>query len=227
MRLLMAHTRALSNKLSSDAIITVIYLLTMKPIIAFFTTLFSTVFAAHLIPFRVQHPDELPTVPDIKVSIQLGVMSRCPDALLCESTFNDVLSRVIDKVDISLVYIAKINSSEPDFGISCLHGPEECAGNVQQLCANKYAPSKKNWWEFVRCQNYQGRESIGEPDVALKCAHTAGIDWKTSGVGQCTGLDGNGKGSEGVALLKKSVLLSEKMNIKWVFVLFPDSCNHN
>ena len=79
----------------------------MKPIFAFFTTLFSTVLAAHLIPFRVQSQDELQTISDVKVSIQLGVMSRCPDALLCESIFNEVLSRAIDKVDLSLVYIAK------------------------------------------------------------------------------------------------------------------------
>ena len=44
---------------------------------------------------------------DVKVPVQLGVMSRCPDALLCESVFNDVLKEVADKVDLSLVYIAK------------------------------------------------------------------------------------------------------------------------
>ena len=79
----------------------------MMRIFVFFTTLFSTVIAVHLIPFRVQYQDELRTISDIKVPIQLGVMSRCPDALLCESTFNEVLSRVIDKIDLSLVYIAK------------------------------------------------------------------------------------------------------------------------
>lgn len=109
----------------------------------------------------------------------------------------------------------RINDAEPDFGISCMHGPEECAGNVQQLCVNKYAPLK-NWWEFVICQDYQGRESIGGSDVALKCANTAGIDWETSGAGQCAGLDGSGKGSEGVALLRESVLLTEQMNVKCV-----------
>lgn len=104
-----------------------------------------------------------------------------------------------------------------------MHGPEECAGNVQQLCVNKYAAS--NWWEFVMCQNYQGREHIGEPDVALKCANTASIDWETSGAGQCAGLDGSGKGSEGVALLKESVLLAERMNVKCVLsLLLPDIC---
>jgi len=51
------------------------------------------------------------TVPwyavDVRVPVQLGVMSRCPDALLCESVFNAVLKEVADKVDLSLVYIAK------------------------------------------------------------------------------------------------------------------------
>ena len=76
-------------------------------IFIFFISLTSTVIAANLIPFRVQHQDELRTISDVKVPIQLGVMSRCPDALLCETTFNEVLSRVIDKVDLSLVYIGK------------------------------------------------------------------------------------------------------------------------
>ena len=106
-----------------------------------------------------------------------------------------------------------------------MHGPEECAGNVQQLCVNKYAPFK-NWWEFVMCQNYQGREYVGEPEVALRCANTAGIDWATSGAGQCAGLDGSGKGPEGVALLKESILLTEQMNVRCVLsMLFPDSCS--
>ncbi|TFK43541.1 hypothetical protein BDQ12DRAFT_561142, partial [Crucibulum laeve] len=149
---------------------------------------------------------------NVKVPVQLGVMSRCPDALLCESTFNEVLHEVAGKVDISLIYVATIDSAEPDFGVRCMHGPEECAGNVQQLCAAKYSPSE-TWWEFVQCQNYQGREKIGEADVALKCAKAAGIDWDESGIGQCAGLDGSGKGTEGVQLLQKSVVLGKKLGI--------------
>ena len=72
----------------------------------FFTALFSTIIA-DIIPFRVQDQDELRTTTDIKVPVQLGVMSRCPDALICESAFNEVLNRVTDKVDLSLVYIGK------------------------------------------------------------------------------------------------------------------------
>jgi hypothetical protein len=44
---------------------------------------------------------------DVKVPVVLGVMSRCPDAILCESVFNRVLQRAGNKVDISLSFIAK------------------------------------------------------------------------------------------------------------------------
>jgi hypothetical protein len=91
-----------------------------------------------------------------------------------------------------------------------MHGAEECAGNVQQLCVHKYAPFW-NWWEFVKCQNYQGRDNIGKPEVALKCAQRAGIDWKTGGAGVCAG---SGKASEGVRLLRESVILSHELGVK-------------
>ncbi|KAJ3930007.1 MAG: hypothetical protein NXY57DRAFT_1014076 [Lentinula lateritia] len=150
---------------------------------------------------------------DIKVPVTLGVMSRCPDALLCENSMDAVLKKVGNKIDLKLVYIAKINSSEPDFGATCMHGPEECAGNVQQLCAAKYSPFA-NWWEFVQCNNYEGRNKIGLPDTARKCAHTAQIDLETSGVGECAGLDASGKGAEGVRLLHKSVALGKTMGLE-------------
>ena len=44
---------------------------------------------------------------DFKVPVELGVMSRCPDALICEGLFNHVLQRVSNKVDLTLRYIAK------------------------------------------------------------------------------------------------------------------------
>lgn len=165
---------------------------------------------------------------NVKVSVQLGVMSRCPDALLCESVFNGVMERVAEKMELSLTYVAKyghstivspsyvssrIDASEPDFGVRCKHGPDECAGNVQQLCVAKHEPLS-SWWEFVQCQNYEGIEKIGNAEVTLKCARIAGIDWNSSQAGECAGLDGNGKGTEGVKLLQKSVVLSHQLGIE-------------
>lgn len=46
-------------------------------------------------------------VADVKVPVQLGVMSKCPDALFCESVFDVVRGEVKEKIDLSFVYIAK------------------------------------------------------------------------------------------------------------------------
>ena len=56
----------------------------------------------------LQQPDILNPVvevEDVKVPVVLGVMSQCPDALICEATFDKVLSQVGDKVDLSLSFI--------------------------------------------------------------------------------------------------------------------------
>jgi len=147
-----------------------------------------------------------------RVPVMLGVMSRCPDALLCETLFDKVIPKVAPKIDLSLAYVAKINSSDSEFGVTCPHGRDECAGNVQQLCVAKYTPMRA-WWEFVMCQNYQGRDQIGTPDVAFRCARTAKIDWADSGVGRCAGLDGSGTGAEGVLLLQKSIWITNLLGI--------------
>jgi hypothetical protein len=138
-------------------------------------------------------------------------MSQCPDAVLVEGVFDHVLKSVDDKVDFQLTYIGHINHSEPDFGVTCKHGPVECAGNVQQLCAAKYEEFS-SWWLFLQCQNYHTRE-IGTPDVALKCAKIAKFDWENGKTGKCAGVDGSGKGAEGVALLQESVVNSEALGI--------------
>ena len=42
---------------------------------------------------------------DVKVPVTLGVMSRCPDALLCEAVFDKVVAQVGDKMELSLSFI--------------------------------------------------------------------------------------------------------------------------
>ena len=56
-----------------------------------------------------QFPISLTPVLDnhVRVPVLLGVMSRCPDALLCESVFDGVLKHTWDIVDISLSFIGK------------------------------------------------------------------------------------------------------------------------
>lgn len=94
--------------------------------------------------------DELQRVP-----VTLGVMSRCPDALYCETIFDQVLlasakqlllhsgtfsqqqtaatTTVNDLVDLQLSFIGTPNSTAST-GVECRHGEQECQGNVQELC---------------------------------------------------------------------------------------------
>ncbi|KAI6105591.1 hypothetical protein F5141DRAFT_1006319 [Pisolithus sp. B1] len=150
-------------------------------------------------------------VSDVKVPVVLGVMSRCPDALLCESVWDRVLQRVGDKVDISLSFIAKPNASDEIYGVTCLHGMEECAGNVHELCVAKYHPTPE-WWSFLHCENFQGRAQVGLPDTAVKCAEVAGFQWENDRARECAG--DNGQGHEGVRLLQESVKTSMQLGIK-------------
>jgi hypothetical protein len=69
----------------------------------------------------------------------------------------------------------------------------------------------------VQCQNYQGRDRIGASDVALNCAKNAGFDWVDSGAGECAGVDGSGRGAEGVSLLQDSVKATKILGIKYAF----------
>ncbi|GAA5954451.1 hypothetical protein JCM10213_003049 [Rhodosporidiobolus nylandii] len=83
------------------------------------------------------------------VHVQLGVMSRCPDAQLCEAVWDRVLEAKVqlegrgtvevgELVRMDMVYIARENSTAPYGGVQCMHGDLECRGNVQQLCAAKH-----------------------------------------------------------------------------------------
>jgi len=106
----------------------------------------------------------------------------------------------------------RFNASDDEFGVTCMHGREECAGNVQQLCVAKHTPMR-TWWEFVMCQNYHGRGDIGSPEVALKCARTARFDWEDSGVARCVGSDDSGPGDQGVRLLHNSIRVTQVLGI--------------
>jgi hypothetical protein len=95
----------------------------------------------------------LQTKPKL-VSVQLAVMSKCPDAQFCETVMDRVFPVVKDKISApKTIYIGQLNSSSP-YGVSCMHGPSECRGNIQQLCVRKHSDSWQNWWRFIGCQNY-------------------------------------------------------------------------
>jgi hypothetical protein len=94
-------------------------------------------------------------------------MAKCPDAELCEGIFvgslsphtavrayaplqDKVIDRVGELVDLELVYIANVNMTENEFGVSCKHGREECLANIHQLCVRQANPDPSAWFQCAQ-----------------------------------------------------------------------------
>ncbi|OAQ31629.1 hypothetical protein K457DRAFT_30462 [Linnemannia elongata AG-77] len=123
------------------------------------------------------------------IDITLFVMSRCPDAIKCESTFSQVFqAEGLPEINPALSYIGSINETETtttelDLSttsttttttvvtkVNCKHGPLECAGNTQQLCFREFFPDYKVWVPFVTTMNSWQPRRIGEPVYAREVA---------------------------------------------------------
>jgi len=159
-----------------------------------------------------QYPTLCAEEPPVKVPVVLGVMSRCPDAIYCEGVIDEVLGEVGELVEVELTFIGRLNTSDTEYGVTCMHGPLECAGNVHELCAASreldLPTSPPQWWTFTQCLNSLGRDMIGLDASARACALQAGIDWTApDGVGSCV------SSGEGVDLLKESVRVTSELGI--------------
>lgn len=159
-----------------------------------------------------------------RVDVSIGVMSKCPDAFFFENAFSRALERVNQKINLSLYYIAKSNTSS-SFGATCKHGDDECRGNIHQLCViDSLNPSKAGkrydlgpsaaqrlWWDFIQCENYVGGVNrIGQESLAKQCIKAIGgvPDWNLDGLKKCA------EGKKGRELLKASIREAEKRDIE-------------
>ncbi|GAA6064488.1 hypothetical protein JCM10212_002608 [Sporobolomyces blumeae] len=109
------------------------------------------------------------------VPLSLGVMSKCPDAAICEALIDRVLDShtaatgrqvVGDLVDLELLYIARSNASSSEStydGLVCLHGPSECTANVQQLCAAHYWSSTSSYASLDELDDGEGTDRADKP----------------------------------------------------------------
>ncbi|GAA5935716.1 hypothetical protein JCM1841_003647 [Sporobolomyces salmonicolor] len=197
--------------------------------------------AASPIQLPLLWPSPFPSSPRVnststKVPLTLGVMSKCPDAEICETVMDRVLDThtggiggggkdevVGDLVKLGLVFIAKEQANET-YGVSCMHGELECKGNVQQLCAIEHWGEEVkggaelrttgrekqwgDWWDFVQCMNYGPRSRIGDRAAAKECASVVGRDWNDE-MHRCTATNG----TEGAQLLQHSLRAAESMGI--------------
>ncbi|KAJ3013251.1 hypothetical protein HKX48_005854 [Thoreauomyces humboldtii] len=116
---------------------------------------FGDVGAGHRI--AVGAPPAPPPSNGDKVSVDLFVMSKCPDAVYCEGVFANVLARVGEITDLKTHYIAALNETA-QYGTQCKHGPDE-----------------SRWFNFVLCTNRDFRSGDAARDVA--CARSVHVDY--------------------------------------------------
>ncbi|SJX66585.1 uncharacterized protein SRS1_16807 [Sporisorium reilianum f. sp. reilianum] len=168
-------------------------------------------------------PDSYDALGLQRVNVTLAVMSRCPDALACEAAFDKVLDRVNAKTRLTMTYIGTLDDKKhTKYGASCMHGDQECAGNIQQLCVQDalnpvragedfdLSPSaaQKKWWNFLQCQNYAGLSRIGDESLAQRCLRVVdGPSWDKDGIQKCV------EGNKGRKLLQKSIQASKRLSL--------------
>mmetsp|Transcript_3126 Transcript_3126/g.7276 ORF Transcript_3126/g.7276 Transcript_3126/m.7276 type:complete len:246 (-) Transcript_3126:122-859(-) len=149
-----------------------------------------------------------------KVVVEFFVMSKCPDAELCEETFLPVLRDLAGLVEVKFTYIGTVKGTD----VECMHGPPECAGDRQRLCVQETA-TVPELLSFALCQD-KDRAKI--PQNGEACATTAGLD--TAEVTACW------SGTSGDELLKASVKHAAAESIQTsctVQIQSKDFCVHD
>jgi len=83
---------------------------------------------------------------------------------------------------------AFVGEDDGNGNFDCLHGPDECAGDIIELCAYNMTlnVSQYGWWKMGVCMQ---SDYANIPGNAQNCAQQAGLDWNainncvTSGLG--------------------------------------------
>lgn len=140
----------------------------------------------------VQILDDKPLVP-----LEAHIMSKCPDAKDClKMLVLPTMQRVIDKVNFTLSYIGTPTDND---GVDCMHGPEECLGNIIELCAAKLYPDPKIYLGFTMCMT-RDYHDIPSKSLVEDCALEHGIDFDK--LNECSIADNGGLG---MGLLRDSI----------------------
>ncbi|KAG9246564.1 hypothetical protein BJ878DRAFT_533159 [Calycina marina] len=129
------------------------------------------------------------------VPLEAHIMSKSGDARDCLRELAGLsvlptMQKVLDKVDFTLSYIGTPTNND---GVSCKHGPEECMGNIIELCAAELYPDPKTYLGFTMClaRDYQ---AIPQQSLVEDCALEHNIDF--SKLNECAVKDDGGHAME-------------------------------
>lgn len=132
------------------------------------------------------------------VPLEAHIMSKCPDARDClKEMVLPAMMRVNSKVNFTLSFIGKPTDSND--GIACKHGPNECMGNILELCAAHHYPDPKTYLGFVMCLE-RDYKLIPQRELIEDCALEHAVDFEL--LNDCATKD---DGAFGISLLRNSV----------------------
>ncbi|KAK4238214.1 hypothetical protein C8A03DRAFT_33770 [Achaetomium macrosporum] len=148
----------------------------------------------------------LTTVSHDLVPLEAHIMSKCPDARDClRDLVLPAMQKVHDKVNFTLSFIG--TPTDNDDGVACKHGPEECLGNIIELCAQRLYPDAKTFLGFTMCLT-RDYKHIPQRSLVEDCALEHAIDF--SKLNECATKD---DGALGIGMLRDSVQRTAEVRI--------------
>ena len=78
------------------------------------------------------------------------------------------------------------------------------------------ANTQQDWWNFVQCLNFEGKEDVGDPALAERCAGLTYIPWTDEKRGDVTrsGVKSCASSQYGRDLLTASVQQTQRLGIE-------------
>jgi len=127
-----------------------------------------TLYWIYVTPLRAVAPKD-------KVKLEAHIMSKCPDAQVClRNLVVPAMEEIHDLVDFKLSFIGTANPDNDD--VECKHGPDECLGNMIELCAASLYPDPKVYLGFTMCLT-EDLKNIPQRDLVEGCALEHGVDF--------------------------------------------------
>ncbi|KAK3939867.1 hypothetical protein QBC46DRAFT_386816 [Diplogelasinospora grovesii] len=149
-------------------------------------------------PFSRPSEQQPFTSQNALVPLEAHIMSKCPDAKDClRELVLPAMQRVHDKVNFTLSFLG--TPTDADDGVACKHGPEECLGNIIELCAQRLYPDPKTFLGFTMCLTKEYK-LIPQRSLVEDCALEHAIDF--SELNKCATKD---DGAFGIGMLRESV----------------------
>ncbi|KAL4919542.1 hypothetical protein BDW62DRAFT_179127 [Aspergillus aurantiobrunneus] len=164
-----------------------------------------------------------------QIPFEAHIMSKCPDARDCiRELVVPTMEKVSEKVDFELSFIANVSNESSD--VLCMHGPEECIGDMLMLCAENlpFPPSEDDsaqgrtptvrYLGFATCL-ISSYTDIPDRTLVEQCALEHGIDFDA--LNECVSQqdDNPNKDQEdrplsGIGLLRESAHHSAELGVK-------------